>query len=187
MNTSVLLQLAAETKESAEAHSEAAGGLSEFGIDPIKIALLAGVFVILYFLLKKFALEKIVKTLEDRHQTIAEGLANAEKVSKQLQDAEVKQAEMLKNARTEADGIIAQAQKESGAMIKEAEDRATVKAEKIVADAKAHLDSEVSRAREELKKETLKLVAQATSVVLQEKIDSKSDEQLIKRALEGVK
>ncbi|HIA91657.1 TPA: F0F1 ATP synthase subunit B [Candidatus Saccharibacteria bacterium] len=181
MNTSALLQFAAESSHAAE---ESAGGLSEFGLSPIAILLQAGVFVVLYLLLKKFALKNIVKTLDDRRQTINEGLTNAQKATKQLEESAIKQAEMLKTARAEADEIIAQAQRESGVLVKEAEDRASQKAEKIVADAKANLDSEIKRVRTELKKETLVLVAQATATILEEKVDVKRDEKLIKKALE---
>ena len=57
------------------------------------------------------------------------------------------------------------------------------KAEKIVEDGRKQIQSDVSKAHDELKKQTLQLVAAATEAVLQEKIEESKDHALIKKAI----
>ena len=69
-------------------------------------------------------------------------------------------------------------------MISDAEDKARVRAEQIVADARTQLDAEVRKARDMLKAETISLVAAATERVVGEKLDPSKDAGLIKSALQ---
>jgi F-type H+-transporting ATPase subunit b len=68
-------------------------------------------------------------------------------------------------------------------MVGDAEDKAKQRAEQIVADARTQLDTEVRKAREALKAETVQLIAAATEKVIGEKLDVKKDAGLIKNAL----
>ena len=68
-------------------------------------------------------------------------------------------------------------------MVADAESKAKTRAEQIVADAREQLALDVTKARESLKAETVKLVAAATEHLLHEKIDDKKDATLIKQAL----
>ena len=53
-----------------------------------------------------------------------------------------------------------------------------------MADARTQLDTEVRKAREALKKDTVELVAAATEKIIGEKLDDRKDGALIKAALE---
>src|SRR5436189_2518092 len=59
-------------------------------------------FAIVAFLLRRFAYRPILGVLEERRQRIAEGLLNAEKIKKQLAEAEQRHAESLTKANAEA-------------------------------------------------------------------------------------
>lgn len=167
--------------------AEEATGLATLGINPKALLLQAATFVILYFLFRKFAMAKVVKTLEDRRAKIQEGLDNADLMQKELADLEVKTEEQLKAARVEGDAVIAKAHEESGHLIAEAEKSAVKRAENIIIDSHRTTEANVSKARTELKNELLDMVVNATETVLDEKIDLKKDGQLIEKALTGVK
>ena len=72
-------------------------------------------------------------------------------------------------------------------MVAEAEEKAKARAEQIVNDARAQLATDVAKAREALKAETIKLVAVATEQVIGEKLDAGKDAGLIKNALAAEK
>ena len=178
MITSILTTLASTAAEEPQ-------GIAALGIDPWAILAQAVTFLLFLFLIKKFALSKIVVTLEERRKTIEGSLDKAEELNKQNEEAEKRVGALLQTARKEAEENIAKSQTEAGVIIKQAEDKAVEKTEKIIADGEARIKSEVEKAKLELKKETLELVSQTTAVVLGESVDSKKNEALIKKALKG--
>jgi len=174
--TSVLTLLAATEGEEAQ-------GIAALGIDPLAILAQGLTFLVLFFLIKKFALGKIVNTLEERRKNIEGSLDKAEELQKQNEEAEKRVAALMQEARKEAESVISKSHEEAGSIVQQAEDAASEKAEKIMKDGEARIEAQIGKAREELKKETLDLVAQATSIVLDEKVDSKKNEALVKKAL----
>lgn len=171
----------------AEAAGEKAGGIAALGVDLKALLLQAATFVIVFLLLKKFALDKIIATLEERHKKIDEGVELGLQMELQQQklDEDIK-AQLLK-ARKEADVIIAGAHEEAGALVKDAEAKASHKVDGMIADAHARIQEDIKRARKELEKDVLELVADATEVLVEEKLDSKKDMSLIDRALGRVR
>lgn len=165
------------------AATEEAQGIAALGIDPLAILAQGATFLLLFFIIKKFALGKIVTTLEDRRKTIEGSLEKAEELTKQNEEAEKRVNALLGEARKEAEEIVNKGREEAGSIVSEAENNAVSKAEKILADGKLQIEAEVIKAREALKKETLTLVAQATEAVLSESVDAKKSEALIKKAL----
>lgn len=172
---------AAETADKAE---ESAEGIAALGIDPIAIVLQLGTFLVLFFFLTKFGLNKIVDNLKERQETIDEGLKNAHEIELQKAKLEKDNEKIAKQARSEADAVINKSHEEAGAIVAEAQSRAQQQADDIVAKAKAQAEQEISAMRTELKKEMLALVSQATESVLDKKIDSDTDKQLIQRSIE---
>jgi F-type H+-transporting ATPase subunit b len=174
----------------AEAASHAAQepqGIAALGIDPWALLAQGITFLLLVFLLKKFAFTKIVEILEERRKAVDESLDKAEALSKKNEDAEKRVNTLLHDARKEAEDIINKSHEEAGSIVQEAEDTAGTKAEKIIADGKLQIQNEVVKARLALKEETLDLVSRATSVVLDEAVDAKKHEALVKKALSETK
>ena len=82
---SVIANITRFAAESA-AHGEAAGhaaeepaGIAALGIDPLAILAQAGTFLVLFWVVKKFALNKISATLEERRKTIDQGVRLGQK------------------------------------------------------------------------------------------------------------
>lgn len=166
------------------ASTEEPQGIAALGLDPLTILAQGVTFLLFFFLIKKFALTKIVDTLEDRRKTIEDSLDKAEEINKQNEEAEKRVNELLAKARAEAEEIIASSQKEAGVVLTDAENNALKRAEKIISDGKIQIEAEVIKAREALKKETLSLVAQATEAVLGETVDVKKHEALINKSIQ---
>lgn len=166
------------------AATEEAQGIAALGLNPWTILAQGATFLVFFILIKKFALGKIVDTIEDRRKTIEGSLDKAEELNKQNEEAEKRVNALLGEARKESEDIVNKSREEAGAIVADAETAAVAKAEKIIADGKLQIEAEVIKAREALKKETLSLVAQATEAVLGEAVDAKKSEALIKKALQ---
>lgn len=162
-------------------------GIAVLGLDAKALLLQAAVFLLLFFIIKKYALKSIVDTLENRRQTIDKGVALGleMQVAKEKFDTELK--DMHHAARAKADEILAAAQTEASQIVKEGEVSASKKVDAMLKDAEARIDREMQAARTALRGEMLTLVSEATEVIIAEKVDAKKDASLIERALGKVR
>lgn len=161
-------------------------GIAVLGIDPKAILLQAGTFLLLFFIVKKFALKGIVDTLEKRRITIDKGVElGISMENKQVQFKEELQ-KLHNQARAEADAIIAKANKEAGDIIKAGQIETTKKVDQMLKDADSRIDREIQSAKNALKDQMLEFVSEATEIIIGEKLDAKKDQDLIKRALTKV-
>lgn len=163
--------------------AESSGGISSLGLDPKLLILQILSFVIIFWLLKKYAFGPIVKMLDERYQKIEGSIGHAERLEETNKQAEANARKLLQEARKQAEEVINKGHEEAGAIIKQAETQAGEKATKIIKDGEARIAGEITKARAELKKETLGLVAQATGILLEKKVDVKANEELIINAL----
>jgi F-type H+-transporting ATPase subunit b len=170
------------------AAAEETEGIAALGLDPIALLAQAVTFLVLFWVIKKYAVSGIVKNLEKRHNDINRGLhltAEMDKAKTEL-DAQVEKA--LAKARKEADGIVAEAKTESGKIVQAAEEAANRRADEILRATEGKIEREISEARAGLKAEMAGLITEATEAILQEKLDANTDRQLVEKYLkEAVK
>src|SRR5688572_23902059 len=93
-------------------------------------------FLIVAFLLHRFAYKPILKVLEQRREEIAQSLANAEQIKKQLADAEVSRQKTLSDANTQAIKLIEEARAVAAKVQETETQRAIATAEQIIAKAR---------------------------------------------------
>jgi F-type H+-transporting ATPase subunit b len=122
-------------------------------------------FVIVALLLRFFAYNPILKVLQERRERIAEGLANADKIKKQLAEAEERHSEILAKANAEAQRMIDEARESAGHVAQRREQEAIASAEQIMAKAREASALEHERTMAELKRELGRLVVDTTSKV----------------------
>lgn len=175
-----VIQIVASTGEESQ-------GIAALGIDPLAILAQAGTFLVLFFIIKKFALDKIVATLEARRKTIDDGVRLGREMEADKERLSEEITKQLQETRKEADAIIAAGHREAGEIVREAEHAAARKAEAILVDATAKIEEDILKARQHLETEILELVADATAVIAEEKLDAKKDSGLIERALARVR
>lgn len=122
-------------------------------------------FLIVAALLYKFAYKRILTILEERRQTIAQSLANAEKIKQELANAQAKAQEIMGQANAHANRLIEEA-RTAAAKVQEVEtQKAIATANSIVAKAKEASEAELARMKTELRKELVRLVAETTAKV----------------------
>lgn len=140
-------------------------------------------FLILVWILGKFVYPVMIKAIDTRREQIEAGMKEAQASQEALENAEQKVADLIAEARKEADDLLSRSHQEAGVLVADAENKAKERAEQIVTDARAQLETDVAKARRALKAETIQLVAAATEHIVHEKIDNKKDAGLIEHAL----
>jgi F-type H+-transporting ATPase subunit b len=120
-------------------------------------------FLLVCFLLQKFAYKPVVTMLEARREKIAESLRNAERIKAELADAEQKKSNILAQANAEATRMIEDARASAAAIGERKTQQAIAEAEQIVAKAHEATRIEHDRMLGELKREVGHLVVETTS------------------------
>jgi F-type H+-transporting ATPase subunit b len=139
--------------------------LSKFGVDwPHFIAQLV-LFLIVYFVLNRFAFAPLLKVLEERRKRIEEGQLNAEKIKKQLAEAELRYQEVLRKANDDAQAILEESRKNNEAFSQREMDKAVKESAAIVERARHEITSERNRMVDEVKREMVSLVVKTTAQV----------------------
>lgn len=136
-----------------------------FGVDwPHFIAQVVS-FLIVAGLLYKFAYKRILQVLEERRQTIAQGLANAEKIKQELARTEAARDEILRKANEQANKLIEEARGAAERVGERETQKAIAAAEDIITKAREAAAAEHARMLAELKREIGRLVVSTTANV----------------------
>ena len=136
-------------------------------------------FAILIFFTMKFVWPPLNGMLEERAKRIADGLAAAEKGKQQLMDAESKVVDELKKVQARASEIIANSEKRADQIIETAKEKARTDADKILLDAKAQIEQEFMRMKEDLRSQVADLVIRGAEQILRSEVDQKRHEQML--------
>lgn len=160
-----------------------AEGLGALGINGRVFIIQLITFTLAYFVLRRFAFKPILKVLNERRDTIENGVKLGEQMRKEQAELEKTVAKELAAARTKADSILAEADASAREAIRDAEDKAQAKAAIIVKEGQDRGEQEVVRARKALEKELVGLISDATEAIIDEKVDATKDAKLIDRAL----
>lgn len=143
-------------------------------------------FIILVYLLKRFAFTPLLKILRERKEKIEEGVKNSEQAKQQLEEAKQDREKVLEKAQEKAADWVRQG-KERG---KEKEEKIIQYAEeekqKLLEEAKQRGEQEVSKMIWSQKQKTRDLGLGLAEKILREKIDSEKDEKLIKEFLSSM-
>lgn len=127
----------------------------------------------------KYVWPPILAAMAEREQKIADGLAAADRASRDLELAQEKAVERLKEAKQEAAGIIDSANKRSTQIVEEAKQAAVVEADRVKAAAQAEIEQESNRAREQLRGQVAALALAGAEKVLGAEIDQKAHTALV--------
>ena len=137
------------------------------------------VFIILGWVTMKFIWPHLLGAIEERQKKIADGLAAAEKGERSLSEAKDAAADLVKDARIQANKIIDQAHKREVEMIDEAKVTAVAEGQRLIGEAKQEVSIESNRAREQLRKEVAALAVAGATKLLGREIDAKAHADLL--------
>lgn len=134
-----------------------------FGWNPTLFFSQVTSFLLVAFLLHKFAYKPILTVLEQRRQQIADGLAAAEKSKAELARAEEDRRRVLAEAGQQAQKVIEEARAAASALSEQERQKAVADAQQIVAKAREAGEAELVRLKTELRREFGRLVVQAAA------------------------
>jgi F-type H+-transporting ATPase subunit b len=127
----------------------------------------------------KFVWPHMLRAIEARQKTIADGLAAADQGRKSLETSTRQADEQIKKARDRAAEIISQAEKRAAQMIDEAKVAAKEEGGREKAAAKAEIAQEVTRAREQLRDRVASLAVAGAEKILRREVDTKAHGELL--------
>jgi F-type H+-transporting ATPase subunit b len=127
----------------------------------------------------KFVWPPMLRAIEARQKTIADGLAAAEQGKRSLETSSKQADEEIRRARERAAEIIAQAEKRTAQMIEEAKNAAKEEGNREKAAAKAEIEQEVTRAREQLRDRVASLAVAGAEKILRREVDAKAHGDLL--------
>ena len=155
----------------------AAGGITD--INP-GLTIWTGItFLILLFVLGRFAWGPIVATLKERERTIREAIDQAKRERAQAEKLLAEQKEGLARAQREAAEIARKNQQDVEALRVELTARARKEADELVADARRQISEEISRARIELRSEVVDLAIDAAARLIKANLDDRAQRALV--------
>ncbi len=127
----------------------------------------------------KFVWPPMLRAIEARQKTIADGLAAAELGKKSLETSAKQADEEIQAARTRAAEILAQAEKRASQMIEAAKSAAKEESGREKAVAKAEIEQDVSRARETLREQVASLAVAGAEKILRREVNAQSHSDLL--------
>src|ERR1700736_2593386 len=138
------------------------------------------------FLLRRFAYKPILAVLEDRRRRIEEGLINADKIKKELAEAEKRYQEIVAKANAAAQKMIDEARESSAHLAERKQQEAIAAAEQIIAKAREAASLEHERTMESMKRELGRLVVETTAKVTGKVLTSEDQKRLQEEAARQV-
>ena len=145
-------------------------------------------FLIVFYILKKFAWPAIIKGLKEREENIANSISMAEKVKAEMAQLKNDNEALLIKAREERALLLKEAKETKDKIVNEAKEEAKAQASKIINDAQAVINQQKNAAINELKNQVGNLVIEVSEKVLRRELSNKTEqENYIKQVAEESK
>jgi len=127
----------------------------------------------------KFVWPFLLRAIEERQKTIADGLAAAEQGKRSLEVSTRQAEESVRQGRDRAAELIAQAEKRAAQMVEEARAQAKEEGNREKAAAQAEIEQQVARAREALREQVATLAVAGAEKILRREVDAKTHADLL--------
>lgn len=160
--------------------------LENFGFDPVMLVAQIINFLIILFLLKRFLYKPIFKIIKERQEKIEEGIKQAEKARKTLDEAIEKETKILSLAKSEAQKIIDDAKTDSLELAKQIQENAKLETKKLIDDAMVRIALESELAEKKLSQHTADLARELLINSLQGIIDKSQQKKIVQNVLNKI-
>lgn len=146
------------------------------------------IFIILIFLLRKFAWKPILNSVNEREEGIRSALRAAEDAKAEMQNLKAQNENLLAEARAERDALMKEAREIKEKMIADAKSEAASQGQKMIEQAKATIEGEKNAALAELKAQISTISLDIAEKLLKEELSNKEAQtKLVERMLGDVK
>ena len=129
----------------------------------------------------KYVWPPILQALEERKAKIADGLAAAEHGKREQELAEARAKELLREAKDQAGEIITRADKRAAEIVDESKDDAKAEGERLLVAARAEIDQELNRVKEDLRGQVVAIAMAGAGKVLEREVDETAHAELMNK------
>jgi len=143
-------------------------------------------FLVLLWLLAKFAWRPLLQALEARQELIRKSLEDAQQARRELERVSQESAQILKESRVQAETIIAQSRSDAERLREEMKQKAKAESDTIVRNAERQIQLETGRALQQIRHEAADLSVLIASKLIQRNLSKEDNEALIDDALRQV-
>lgn len=140
-------------------------------------------FLIVLFILKKYAWGPILKSLDERSQGIEHALGEAERARQEMSKLQAGNEQLLRDARDERDKILKEAKAMKDSIVSEAKNKASEEANRIVTAARAEIDNQKKAAITELKNQVATLSVEIAEKLTREKLSDAEKQKALNESL----
>lgn len=161
--------------------------IQNFGIDPVLLAAQIVNFLIILYILKRFAYKPILDLLKNRQRTIKTGLQQADEARELLEKATEKEKDILKKAQLEAKKLLDDTKKQRLEMQTQTEQMTKREAERILKEAQEQIVFETQQAEKRLSAHISQLAVQFLERSVADIFSEEDQERIMKNALRRMK
>lgn len=129
-------------------------------------------FLVLVFILKKYAWGPILSSVEDREDGIRTAIDEAKAAKEEMAQLKSNNEELLKQARIEREEMLKEARETKAQIVGEASSAAKAEADKIMNQAKEAIESEKQKAMVDIKNQVAELSIEVAGLILKENLSS---------------
>lgn len=143
-------------------------------------------FLVLLFILKKFAWKPILGAVSEREKGIKDALTSALEARKEMENLQADNERILKEARGEREAMLKDARELKNKMIDDAKQDAKIEANKLITQAQAAIEAEKKAAIADLKSQVAQIsISIAEKVVREELSNTEKQEKLVESMLDN--
>jgi len=143
-------------------------------------------FLILLFILAKFAYKPLMKVLDERRARVANDLETAEKTRVEAEALKEQYSKQLAEARTEATAIIDKANKAGQKVHDDYVAQAQAEKDQMMAAAKQNIANEKDQAMTDVRAQVIALATEIAGKVVDQKLNSAADQELVAKTADSV-
>jgi F-type H+-transporting ATPase subunit b len=134
-------------------------------------------FMIVFLILRKFAWKPILKSLNERQESIAQSIATAQQVKAEMALLKSENESLLAKAREERASMIKDAKLSTDKMLSEAKEKAKSEYDRILREAQGAIEQQKMAALTEVKNQVGNLVIEVAEKVLRRELSDKSEQE----------
>jgi len=141
------------------------------------------VFLALVAALTIFAWKPLLKALDARQESIRKSLDDAQAAKRELERLQTESAEILRQAHSEAEGIVSKSWSDAEKLREEMKQKARAEADTIMKEARRQIELETGRALREIRGEVANLSVAIASKLIQRNFSKEDNDRLVQETL----
>ncbi len=143
-------------------------------------------FLVLLYLLSRFAWKPLLQALEERQTSIRQSLDDAEKAKQELAHVQAESNRIVQQARSDADAIIVNSRADAARLQEELAEKAREQANGIIENAQKEIQQQTDSSLAKIREEAVDLSLMIASKLIRQNISREDNDQLIDEALKQI-